>query len=74
MSLQNPYNNVGEIPPEPFGLVVDAPSLTETAGLDVYNFLDFGNELNAFNDIQKVHSKAFPLNGTNDMNIDTSNV
>ena len=41
MSLQNPYNNVGEYPPEPFGSVVDAPSLTETAGLDVYNFLDY---------------------------------
>jgi hypothetical protein len=38
MSLQNPYNNNdGEYPPEPFGsVVVDTPSLTETAGLDVY--------------------------------------
>ncbi len=74
MSLQNTYNNVGEYPSESFGSVVDDPSLTETAGLDVYNFLDFGNELNAFKDIQQEHSKAFPLNRTNDMNIDTSNV
>ncbi len=38
MSLQNPNNNVGEYPPELFGSVVDTPSLTETAGLDVHNF------------------------------------
>ncbi len=46
MSLQNPCNNVGEIPPAPFGSVVDAPSLTEIAGLDVYDFLDFGEKMN----------------------------
>jgi hypothetical protein len=61
------------IPFEQFGSVVDTQSLIETVGLDVYIFLDFGYELNAFNDILQVHSKTFPLNRTNETNNDTSN-
>ena len=71
--LRNPYNNVGEYPPEPFGSVVDKPSLIETAGLNPYNFQDFGQELSAYNDVQKVQRAAFPINRTNEFNIDTSN-
>ena len=37
-NIRNPYNNVGQYPPEPFGSVVDKPSLTETAGLNTYIF------------------------------------
>ncbi len=71
--LRNPYNNVGEYPPEPFGSIVDKPSLTETAGLNQYKFLDVGQELNAWNDIQRLHQSAFPINRTNEFNTDTSN-
>ena len=73
MSIRNPYNNVGDYPPEPFGSVVDTPSLTETAGLNTYNFKDVGQELNAWQDVQRAHSRAFPPNRTNEFNIDTSN-
>ena len=74
MNISNPYNNVDGIPPQPYGSVVDTPLLTETAGLNSYNFLDVGNELNAYNDLQRVHRSAFPPNRTNEMNIDTTNV
>ena len=73
MSIRNPYNNVGDYPPEPFGSVVDKPSLIETAGLNVYNFKDVGQELNAWQDVQRVQQAAFPPNRTNEFNIDTSN-
>ena len=72
-SIRNPYNSVGEYPPEPFGSIVDKPSLTETAGLNTYNFLDAGQELSAYNDVQKVQRAAFPPNRTNEINTDTSN-
>ena len=72
-SIRNPYNNVGQYPPEPFGSVVDKPSLTETAGLNTYNFLDVGQELSAWNDVQRVQRAAFPVNRTNEFNTDTSN-
>ena len=72
-NIRNPYNSVGEYPPEPFGSVVDKPSLIETAGLNPYNFQDFGQELSAYNDVQKVQQAAFPINRTNEFNIDTSN-
>ena len=73
MTIQNPYNNVGDYPPEPFGSVVDKPTLTETAGLTVFNFVDFGNELNSFNDVQKIQRAAFPPNRTNEFNVDVTN-
>ncbi len=72
-NIRNPYNNVGQYPPEPFGSVVDTPSLTETAGLNTYNFLDVGQELSAWNDVQRVQRAAFPVNRTNEFNTDTSN-
>ena len=72
-NIRNPYNSVGAYPPEPFGSVVDKPSLTETAGLNTYNFQDFGQELSAYNDVQKVQRAAFPINRTSEFNIDTSN-
>jgi hypothetical protein len=72
-NIRNPYNNVGQYPPEPFGSVVDKPSLTETAGLNTYNFLDVGQELSAWNDVQRVQRAAFPINRTNEFNTDTSN-
>jgi hypothetical protein len=72
-NIRNPYNNVGQYPPEPFGSVVDKPSLTETAGLNTYNFLDVGQELSAWNDVQRVQRAAFPVNRTNEFNTDTSN-
>ena len=72
-SIRNPYNNVGQYPPEPFGSVVDKPSLIETAGLNTYNFLDVGQELSAWNDVQRVQRAAFPVNRTNEFNTDTSN-
>ena len=78
-NIRNPYNNVGFVlPPQPFGSVNDKilnneNILIETAGLDPYTFADFGQELNAFNDIQKVHQRTFPPNRTNEFNIDTSN-
>jgi hypothetical protein len=72
-NIRNPYNSVGAFPPEPFGSVVDKPSLIETAGLNPYNFQDFGQELSAYNDVQKVQQAAFPINRTNEFNIDTSN-
>jgi hypothetical protein len=53
-SFRNPYNNVGAYPSQPFGSVVDKPTLIETAGLNPYNFLDVGQELNAWTDIQRV--------------------
>jgi len=72
-NIRNPYNNVGQYPPEPFGSVVDKPSLIETAGLNTYNFLDVGQELSAWNDVQRVQRAAFPVNRTNEFNTDTSN-
>ena len=78
-SIRNPYNNVGNVlPPQPFGSVVDQVknnenALIETAGLNTYNFLDVGQELNAWNDVQKVQRAAFPINRTNEFNTDTSN-
>ena len=56
--LSGKYNNVGFVlPPQPFGSVNDKilnneNILIETAGLDPYTFADFGQELNAFNDLQ----------------------
>ena len=50
-NIRNPYNNVGQYPPEPFGSVVDKPSLIETAGLNPYNFQDFGQEFSAYNEM-----------------------
>ena len=78
-SIRNPYNNVGnDLPPQPFGSVVDnikndENALIETAGLNQYNFLDVGQELNAWNDVQKVQRAAFPINRTNEFNTDTTN-
>ena len=72
-SFRNPYNNVGAYPPQPFGSVVDKPTLIETAGLNPYNFLDIGQELNAWKDVQRVQNTVFPPNRTNEFNIDTSN-
>ena len=69
--LRNPYNNVGNVlPPQPFGSVVDQLKnkenvLIETAGLNAYNFLDIGQELRAWNDVQRVQRAAFPINRTN---------
>ena len=77
--LRNPYNNVGNsLPPQPFGSVVDQVKnnenvLIETAGLNTYNFQDVGQELNAWNDVQKVQRAAFPPNRTNEFNMDTTN-
>ena len=78
-TLRNPYNNVGNsLPPQPFGSVVDQVKnnenvLIETAGLNAYNFVDVGQELNAWNRLQQVQISAFPPNRTNEFNIDTSN-
>ena len=78
-TLRNPYNNVGNVlPPQPFGSVVDQVKnnenvLIETAGLNPYNCLDVGQELSAWNDVQRVQRAAFPPNRTNEFNIDTSN-
>ena len=78
-SIQNPFNNVGSfLPPQPFGSVVDQVKnnenvLIETAGLDPYTFVDIGQELNAWNQLQQVQNSAFPPNRTNEFNIDTSN-
>ena len=78
-TLRNPYNNVGNVlPPQPFGSVVDQVKdnenvLIETAGLNPYNFQDVGQELNAWNQLQQVQNSAFPINRTNEFNIDTSN-
>ena len=77
--LRNPYNNVGNVlPPQPFGSVVDNLKnnenvLIETAGLNTYNFLDVGQELNAWNHLQQVQNTAAPPNRTKKFNIDTSN-
>ena len=77
--LRNPYNNVGSyLPPQPFGSIVDKVKdnenvLIETAGLNTYNFLDVGQELRAWNDVQQVQRSAFPPNRTNEFNIDTTN-
>ena len=79
-TLRNPYNNVGNsLPPQPFGSVVDQVKnnenvLIETAGWNTYNFQDVGQELNAWNDVQKVQRAAFPVNRTNDFNKDTTNI
>ena len=78
-TLRNPYNNVGtSLPPQPFGSVVDQVKnnenvLIETAGLNQYNFLDVGQELDAWKDVQKVQRAAFPQNRTNEFNVDTTN-
>ena len=78
-TLRNPYNNVGSsLPPQPFGSVVDQVKnnenvLIETAGLNTYNFLDVGQELDAWKDVQKVQRAAFPQNRTNEFNVDTTN-
>ena len=75
-TLRNPYNNVGNVlPPQPFGSVVDQVKnnenvLIETAGLNQYNFLDVGQELDAWKDVQKVQRAAFP---PNEFNEDTTN-
>ena len=79
MNIQNPYNNVGNyLPPQPFGSVVDNVKNNENvkiedAGLDSYIFLDIGQELNAWNHLQRIQNTAFPPNRTNEFNIDTSN-
>ena len=78
-SIRNPYNNVGNVlPPQPYGSVVDhiknnENALIETAGLNTYNFQDIGQELNAWNDVQKVQRAAVPPNRTNEFNTDTTN-
>ena len=78
-TLRNPYNNIGtSLPPQPFGSVVDQVKnnenvLIETAGLNQYNFLDVGQELDAWKDVQKVQRAAFPQNRTNEFNVDTTN-
>ena len=41
--------------------------------LDPYTFLDVGQELNAWNNLQRVQNSAFPPNRTKEFNIDTSN-
>ena len=77
--LRNPYNNVGNVlPPQPFGSVVDQVKnnenvLIETAGLNAYNCLDVGQELSAWNDVQRVQRAAFPPNRTNEFNKDVTN-
>jgi hypothetical protein len=74
--IRNPYSNFGFVlTPRPFGSVNDIVLnneniLIETAGLDPYTFVDFGQELN---DIQKVHQRTFSPSRTNEFNIDTSN-
>jgi len=78
-TLRNPYNNVGNsLPPQPYGSVVDhiknnENALIETAGLNQYNFLDVGQELNAWKDVQSAQRSAFPPNRTNEFNKDTTN-
>jgi hypothetical protein len=72
-SIRNPYNIVGEYPPEPYGSIVDKPSLTETAGLNTYNILDVGQELNSWNHLQQIQRAAFPINRTKEFNKDTTN-
>ena len=78
-SIRNPYNNIGSVlPPQPFGSVVDEVKnnenvLIETAGLNSYNFLDVGQELNAWKHLQQVQRAAFPPNRTNEFNTDTTN-
>jgi len=78
-NLRNPYNNIGSfLPPQPFGSVVDEVknnenALIETAGLNSYNFLDVGQELNSWKHLQQVQRAAFPLNRTNEFNTDTTN-
>jgi hypothetical protein len=78
-SIKNPYNNIGSfLPPQPFGSVVDEVknnenSLIETAGLNQYNFLDVGQELNAWKHLQQIQRSAFPPNRTNEFNTDTTN-
>ena len=70
-SIQNPFNNVGNsLPPQPFRSVVGQVKnnenvLIETAGLDAYNFVDVGQELNAWNRLQQVQNTAAPPNITN---------
>ena len=72
MNIQNPYNNVGKyLPPQPFASVVDKVKnnenvLFEEAGLNQYNFLDVGQKLNAWNNLQRVQNSAFPPNRTNE--------
>jgi len=79
MNISNPYNNIGSVlPPQPFGSVVDEVKnnenvLIETAGLNSYNFLDVGQELNAWKHLQQVQRAAFPPNRTNEFNTDTTN-
>lgn len=82
-SIRNPYNNVENYKelaaePQPYGSVVDKivnneNVLIETAGLNQYNFLDVGQELNAWNDVQKIQRAAFPPNRTKEFNVDTTN-
>ena len=54
MNNQNPYNNVANyLLPQPFASVVDKVKnnenvLIEEEGLNQYNFLDIGQELNAY--------------------------
>ncbi len=67
-----------DLPPQPFCSVVDhikndENALIETAGLNQYNFLDAGQELNAWNHLQQIQRNAVPLNRTNEFNKDTTN-
>ena len=79
MNIQNPYNNVGiYFPTQPFGSVNDEVKnnenvLIEEAGLNQYNFLDIGQELNAWNNLQGIQNSALPPNRRKEFNIDTSN-
>ena len=77
-AIQNPYRNVDQLGPQPDDSVVDKVKdneniYIEEAGLNAYNFVNLGNELNAFQDVQNVHRSAFPPNRTNEFNIDTTN-
>ena len=53
--FQNPYNNTGPYPQQPSSSVDNTPSLTETAGLNPYNFIDFGAKYNEYNLMQQIH-------------------
>lgn len=73
-NLQNPYSNVESYPAQPFQSVVDTPLLYETAGLNPYNFVNFGPKYNQHRETQKTHREAFPPNRLPEMSYDTTNV
>jgi hypothetical protein len=71
--INNPYNNVGAYPKQPIQSVENKLLLTETAGLNPYNFVDLGYGLKAFQNLERKQRAAYPIDRTNDFNIDTSN-